>query len=203
MPNEDHERVTVRTVLFTDARGVVPFVGLSHAPALHGAIADFCRSNWDELRAEQPGLPAIPPSDDIAAYRSFREAFQATKPDRHVYETTTPLHGALDVLALAPLPSGELAGERRTVIAEFLAENAVGIGDGADLASLVNRAINDDLSMSILGEFTEPVDGPTLAALARAQGSDPGFFALAEDGAPLDDDAPASASSVAGRDGLR
>lgn len=169
MPNEDHERVTVRTVLFINARGVVPFVGLSHAPALHGAIADFCRSNWDELRAEQPALPAIPPSDDIAAYRSFREAFQATKPDRHVYDITTPLHGALDVLALAPLPSGELAGERRTVIAEFLAENAIGIGDGADLASLVNRAINDDLSMSILGEFTEPVDGPTLAALARAQ----------------------------------
>jgi hypothetical protein len=191
--HNDRPAVTIRAVLFTNSRGLVPFVGLSPSTALDGAIADYCRRNWDELRAEEPALSATPPSDDIAAYLSFREAFEGAKPDRHIYELTTPLHGALSVLALVALPSGELAGERRTVIAEFLAENEVGIGENADLASLVYRAMNDDLSMSILGEFTEPVDGATLATLARAQGSDPEFFGLTEDGSPVDGAAAACA----------
>jgi hypothetical protein len=52
---------------------------------------------------------------------------------------------------------------------------------------LVDRAINDDLSMTVLADVTADVDGSTLAKLARAQGSDPEFFGVDADGQTIED----------------
>jgi len=81
--------------------------------------------------------------------------------------------------------TNKFAGQRQLITLEFLTNDRFS-GD-EDVEGLLYRAINDDLSMTEVTRSIEDVDGPTLARLTIAQGSDPEFFGLTEDGTPVDD----------------
>jgi hypothetical protein len=83
----------------------------------------------------------------------------------------------------APVPVGVKRGERRVIVAEFLTDEQ--FTGGEDLAELAQAAVDGGLSMLILDDRTEPLDGPTLAECAIAQGSSPAFFGLQDSGQPL------------------
>lgn len=57
-----------------------------------------------------------------------------------------------------------------------------------DLENLIEDIADGPCSGSVSVETTETVDGPTMAQLLMAQGSDPGFFMLDESGNSIDDD---------------
>jgi hypothetical protein len=57
--------------------------------------------------------------------------------------------------------------------------------DDADINGIVREATDGAFSMAVQGWWCAPVDGPRLAALTHAQGSDPSLFGLGEDGAPI------------------
>jgi hypothetical protein len=103
-------------------------------------------------------------------------------------QTTMPLSGAVAVVAAAPKPNGEIAGERRTVVLEFLGGKDALSDDEMDVADLLQRASTEDLLCDVKATVVEPVDGATLARLAAEARSDAGFFELDKDGSPLDSD---------------
>jgi hypothetical protein len=96
-----------------------------------------------------------------------------------------PDSGAPTTSAAGDLPHAEIRGQRRLVVVEFLSDTPF-TGE-EEITDLAPRAIEDDLSMLVLSDRISDVDGPTLAARAIAQGSDPEFFGLDENGTPLDD----------------
>lgn len=85
--------------------------------------------------------------------------------------------------------SGEPVGERLSVVLHFLGARGALSDETAGLADLLARASTEDLVLHEGATAVEPLDGPTLARLAIAAGSEPGFFGLAPDGAPLEPDA--------------
>jgi hypothetical protein len=113
---------------------------------------------------------------------------QGYEPGLNDAQTTMPLSGAIAVVAAAPTPQGEVLGERRTVIIEFLGHKGALADDAMDVADLLARASTEDLLCDVKTTTVEPLDGPTLARLATEARSDPGFFELDKDGNPLDSD---------------
>jgi hypothetical protein len=103
-------------------------------------------------------------------------------------QTTMPLSGTIAVVAAAPTSQGEVLGERRTVIIEFLGNKGALADDEMDVADLLARASTADLLCDVTTTTVEPLDGPTLARLATEARSDPGFFELDKDGSPLNDE---------------
>jgi hypothetical protein len=68
----------------------------------------------------------------------------------------------------------------RTVIkVEVLSEEPVSFDD---LSDVVEAITTGDCSGDWKEELSQEVDGPTMARLLEAQGSDPDFFNLTEDG---------------------
>jgi hypothetical protein len=103
-------------------------------------------------------------------------------------QTTMPLSGAVAVVAGAPTPSAATIGERRTVVIEFLGHKGALSDDQMDVADLLERASTEDLLADVKATIVEPLDGPTLAQLAKDARSTSDFFGLAEDGTSLDDE---------------
>jgi hypothetical protein len=101
-------------------------------------------------------------------------------------QTTMPLTGVVAVVAAAPKPAGEIIGERRTIVLEFLGHKDALSADEMDIADLLHRASSEDLLCDVKATVVEPVDGATLARLAAEARSDAGFFELDKDGCPLD-----------------
>lgn len=110
------------------------------------------------------------------------------EPGLDANQTTMPLSGAVGVIAAAPTPAGEIVGERRTVVIEFLGHKDALSDDRTDIADLLQRACTEDLLVDVKTTVLEPLDGATLARLATKARSDPGFFDLDTDGAPLGTD---------------
>ena len=111
------------------------------------------------------------------------------EPGLDANQTTMPLSGAVAVIAAAPTPDGEIVGERRTIIVEFLGDKDTLSDDRMDVADLLQRASTEDLLCDVKATVVEPLDGATLARLATEARSDPGFFDLHDDGgAPLGTD---------------
>jgi hypothetical protein len=98
---------------------------------------------------------------------------------------TMPLSGVIGVIAAAPRPAGEILGERRTVVLEFLGQTGALDDEETDVADLLARASTEDLICDVKTKILEPLDGPTLARLATQARSDPGFFELHDTGSPL------------------
>jgi hypothetical protein len=103
-------------------------------------------------------------------------------------QTTTPLSGAVAVVAAAPKPDGEIVGERRMIVVEFLGHKGALSNDDMEVVDLLERADTEDLLCDVKTTIVEPLDGPTLARLATEARSEPEFFALNKDGTPLDPD---------------
>lgn len=55
-----------------------------------------------------------------------------------------------------------------------------------DLIAMHDAITDGDCSGAVRVESTEEVDGPTMARLLRAQGSDPDFFQLDDNGQELE-----------------
>jgi hypothetical protein len=101
-------------------------------------------------------------------------------------QTTMPLSGAVAVVVAAPKPDGEVVGERRTIVVEFLGLKGALSDDEMDVADLLARASTEDLLCDVKATVVEPLDGRTLARLATEARSDAGFFDLDDAGSPLD-----------------
>ena len=68
----------------------------------------------------------------------------------------------------------------RTVITvEVLSEGP--IPDDMDLRDVMQEATDGGFSADVMSWDTEFVDGPAMARLLKAQGSDPAFFALGDE----------------------
>lgn len=61
------------------------------------------------------------------------------------------------------------------------------IPDGVDFAHTWQGCLDGEYSGSATEVLQETVDGPTMAELLKAQGSDPGFFQLTDDGSDTED----------------
>lgn len=148
-------------------------------------LAEYARDWWADAVARDPELAAEPPLDDRGAIARYFEAVE----DEQLGVADEVLSGAAIVVAAAPTSSARSAGQRRLMVVEFLS----GLGGKTeeqedDLAVLVHDATNGDLSMAVVADVTEEVDGPTLAQLATAQGTDPSFFGIDADGHLLEDE---------------
>jgi hypothetical protein len=75
----------------------------------------------------------------------------------------------------------------RTVLKlEVLSQDPIAY-DEMELADIVEAVTTGDCSGGVERVvLNEEVDGPTMARLLQAQGSDPGFFGLTEDGTGAD-----------------
>ncbi len=103
-------------------------------------------------------------------------------------QRTLPLGGTVALVAAAPTPTGEIRGERRTVILEFLGDKGTLSADDTEVTDMLARASTEDLLCDVKTTALEPLDSPTLARLAREARSDPEFFGLDQDGTPLHPD---------------
>lgn len=75
---------------------------------------------------------------------------------------------------------------RTVFVVEVLSEEP--IPDGLDFAHTWQTCVDGDYSGTAMQLVAEEVDGPTMAQLLEAQGSDPGFFRLTSDGQEATDD---------------
>ncbi len=183
MPDDTPEGPQITVVILETPSTIHPFAGIHDSPELQRELAAYCRDEWAYARERIcEGLPALPPADDEHAIALFREAL-IDDDDCDFAEYTLPLNGALALIAATPAPVGPAIGERGTLVLEVL--GATGALEGAiALDTLIARADTEDLLADVKFEHTEPVDGPTLARLAREARSDAGFFELSDDGTP-------------------
>jgi hypothetical protein len=155
---------------------------------LFDELAGFCRDWWMDAVERDPQLPAQPPLDEREIVERYFEAVE----DEQLDLVDVTLSGAALVVDAVPAPAAGRAGQRRLIVAEFLSGSAGETEEDAeedpdDLAVLVDAAVNGDLSMAVLADATAEIDGPTLARLAIAQGTDPDFFGVDADGHPLEE----------------
>lgn len=148
---------------------IIKISGELEADDIDAAIKARCKDNDDE---EGKGVTVL--------YTAH-----GYEPGLGADQTTMPPNGAVGVIAAAPTPDGEIVGERRTIIVEFLGHKDALSDDTMDVADLLARASTEDLLCDVKATVVEPLDGPGLARLATEARSDAGFFDLDEDGSPL------------------
>jgi hypothetical protein len=136
-------------------------------------LAEYCRESWKDAVGCDETVPSEPPEGDQAAIDLY---FQALEGLEFAECDQAEVAGAAVIVAAVPAPTRERAGQRRVLVLELLSQEHF-TGE-EDVASLVRRAIDDDLAMTVLAEHTADVDGPTLAQLTLAQASKPSFFGL-------------------------
>lgn len=77
---------------------------------------------------------------------------------------------------------------RTTYAVELLSEEPLDASPGLQgLRNLLYRALEDDLSGRVIAGKVEELTGEQAANALLVQGSEPGFFRLAEDGQDLED----------------
>lgn len=122
----------------------------------------------------------VPDARGLIALARWLDLFDGEQVD------TDAMHRELRVSgSRAQRPAEPIRGQRRVLVLEFLTGET--FTEEEDIGELVRRAIHDDLSMRVLSDRISDVDGPTLAHLTIAQGSDPSFFGLLDDGRPVDE----------------
>lgn len=138
----------------------------SSEEALLRELAQICKASWDHALARSSALPTQPPEQDRETVALYFEAVDET-----LALGSAPLIGAAFTVPAVREPVADSAGERRLLALEFISDRPLeDVHDAYELnvSDLVARAIDGELSMTVLADVKGDVDEPTLMRGGRA-----------------------------------